>query len=321
MALIHAPEDIAEIAPHSNNDGFAYESEEFARFQEKNTSDMDATILSTVNAASTANAADKYYGVLIHAPEEIAEIAPYSNNYGFAYKLGEFARFQEHNPQGLGATIMVTDYFTNESGLFDGDIDLLINEINQHKNQGQTLIILMDEPAWVIRLACQRGKKTACDDVAAGFSQTLATMEQAAIQFKANIPGIKIWHNMAYAELFLSGVNMIHNADLYSFDCYGAWQACGYPVYGYHSQEEMGFMVYKEMMRHESENPTGRKMMLIPGAYNAWGFPNKYAILSQLEEYKKLHKADFVAGSAIFYYSGYKDMPEVRDYIQNEYFR
>lgn len=275
-----------------------------------------------VGSSSSLSQSNKLKGALVLSPSEISAISSYSNTFAFFYSPGNIQSYINANVNNHNMVIVINQsLYDPRSGTFRNNVQDLILELLNSSYSGQfELIFLMDEIAWLTRVQCNLGKSEACHEVHTGYANTLTSMEMASVQLKSAFTSSKVWYNVAYAEIILQdGITMIHNADYYSFDCYGAWDACGDPEHGYKSQMWYGTQVFNELMRHEASQPNGRKMMLIPGAFKSTSFYNQYAILAQLEAYKSIFGASFIAGSGVFYYQGYKDMDMVVNYLHTEF--
>ncbi len=278
----------------------------------------------------------KIMGSFLTEAWQIDEIRGFSNAFAFIPKTpSEIGDYLNVNQYGLLNVITIDKLlFDRERGLYHTDVRNIIQAIRDASGQGEEMLFMMDEPLWTVRNACMAGKKTACDEVENGYTETLATLRTVGQQLRQEFPGSGVMHIEAWAELVLqkkqrpdANVIMLDDAEYLGFDCYGKFDRCGSDEYGYYPQLNFGIEVWNTLHALEADNPIGRKMFLIPGAFfNERFFKNTNEIKDQLFRHAQLlDQYDKVAGFGIFLwgdmqenneiFQGARGLQDVVDYI------
>ena len=266
----------------------------------------------------------KIMGLLLTEVGQIDEIWGFSNAFVFIPKnSSEITDYLNANQYGLLNVISIDKLlFDRERGMYHTDTRAIMSAIHSASRQGEEMLFMMDEPMWTVRNACMVGKKVACDDIENGYTETLATLRTIGQQLRQEFPGSGVMHIEAWAELVLqkkkhpdANVIMLDDAEYLGFDCYGKFDRCGSDEYGYYSQVEFGIEVWNTLYALEADNPIGRKMFLIPGAFaNERFFKSTDEIKDQLLAFAQiLEQYDQVTGFGIFLWG---DMQENNQVIQ-----
>lgn len=235
---------------------------------------MKRLIFASLFAVSSFAHAD-WRGALISGPEQLAEIRPFSNSFSYApSNLEDLKNILDINNGELMPIIEIRWYFFDEtSGIFKAkDAKPLLDAISNHK-----LMMLVDEPFWWIRMACQEGKPLACAEIANNYRSTRELFKEIKLR-----SGFQLFHVEAYRELILQKqanpfqhVIMLESADHIGFDCYGPIDNCEG-----HSQLEYASWIFDAMLSHQ-------RMFLVPGAFN---YTNDIgSITAQLDAYFSLY--------------------------------
>lgn len=211
-------------------------------------------------------------GVHISEPSHISEIAGFSNAFSYVpQSLNDLLDVLAENDGRLMPVIELARYFFDaESGIYKWrDISDLKAAIGSNR-----IIILLDEPFWHIRKACQSGKSAACQEIESGYHGANSIFYKLKYEL-----GYQVAHIEAYAELNLQKkswpndkVYLVQAADYVGFDCYGQFDNCGG-----RSQWEYGVWIY------EAIQGTGKRMCLIPGAFVFYG------VIDQLDRYSTIY--------------------------------
>ncbi len=278
----------------------------------------------------------KIMGSLLTEAWQVDEIRGFSNAFAFIPKTpGEIIDYLNINQYGLLTVISIDKLlFDRERGLYHADTRAIMQAIHDASRQGDEMLFMLDEPLWTVRNACMAGKKAACDDIENGYTETLATLRTVGQQLRQEFPGSGVMHIEAWTELVLqkkkhpdANVIMLDDVEYLGFDCYGKFDRCGSDEYGYYSQLEFGIEVWNTLHALEADNPIGRKIFLIPGAFlNERFFQNTDEIKEQLFRHAQLlDQYDKVAGFGIFLwgdmmendqvFQGARGLQAVVDYI------
>ncbi len=278
----------------------------------------------------------KIMGLLLTEVGQIDEIRGFSNAFVFIPRApGEITDYLNANQYGLLNIISIDKLlFDRERGMYHADTRAIISAIQNASRQGEEMLFMMDEPLWAVRNACMAGRKLACDEIENGYTDTLATLRAVGQQLRQEFPGSGVMHIEAWAELVLqkkkhsdANVIMLDDAEYLGFDCYGKFDRCGSDEYGYYSQVEFGIEVWNTLHALEADNPIGRKMFLVPGAFvNERFFKSTDEIKDQLLAFAQiLAQYDKVTGFGIFLWGdmlddnqvvqGARGLQDVVDYI------
>lgn len=197
-------------------------------------------------------------GVLITEPEQLNTIPESSTAFGFMpNSLGEIKDILEINNGRYTPIINISRYFWNNSkGIFEYyNIEQLKIAFGNNK-----VILMLDEPFWWIKSACNEGKWLACSEVKDNYKNTRELFKK--VKFELNYQLIHIESYIILIEQKQSGaVQLIESADHVGFDCYSEdSNNCG----GY-SQLEYASWLYDSMLEHQ-------KIFLIAGSFLSDGF-------------------------------------------------
>ena len=197
-------------------------------------------------------------GVLITEPEQLNTIPESSTTFGFMpNSLDEIKDVLEINKGKYTPIINISRYFWNDSkGIFEYyNVEQLKNAFGDNK-----VILMLDEPFWWIKSACNEGKWLACNEVKNNYKNTRELFKR--VKFELNY---QLLHIESYLILIeqkqLGAVKLIESADHVGFDCYSEdFNNCG----GY-SQLEYASWLYDSILDHQ-------KIFLIAGSFLSDGF-------------------------------------------------
>lgn len=253
----------------------------------------------------------KIIGSFLNEVEHIHEIRMFSNAFGFVPRTAnEITQYFDANVHKMLPVITISNLlFEKETGMYQHDVNAIIDAIEKSSLSHREILFLMDEPLWWVRNACEEGKPKACYDVENRYVETLATLRLVGQLLRKQFSGSGVIHIEAWAELVLQknthpgeDVIMLDDAEYLGFDCYGDFDYCGSPEYGYSSQIDYGTWVWEAMHTLESINPIGRKLFLVPGSFLAdQHFASIKAIMDQMYIYAYiLSQSNKIGGFGIF---------------------
>lgn len=248
-------------------------------------------------------------GVQITEVSQLEEVAHFSTAFGYVSEsLPDLKNMLDVNDGRMMPIIEISRYFWNpESGVFSQkDATPLLDVLGKHK-----IIMMLDEPFWWIRQACQAGKQLACSEISSNYSSTRQLFKDIKLA-----SGFQMLHVEAFAEFNIqkterpNDVIIVEAADHIAFDCYGAFENCG----GRH-QFEYAAWLYDAMLPHQ-------KIFLVPGAFN---FASDDIVISQLEEYFTLYNnyRSIISGIGIFTWGdfdgivGARNLPVIKHAVEN----
>lgn len=226
-------------------------------------------------------------GLQITDASQIDEVSPFSTAFAYAPKsANELKAVLDKNNGRMLPFIEISRYFWDyDTGTFIyKDPTELLNALGNHK-----IMIMLDEPFWWIRQACQNGKPQACSEIDSGYYNTREFFKNIKLS-----SGFQMMHVEAYAELNLqkasnpnSNVIMIESADHIAFSCYGDFNYCGG-----RTQMEYAVWLYETMKPHQ-------KIFLVAGAFN---FADEAVVIDQLNNYFFLFEnyRSIVSGIGVF---------------------
>lgn len=202
--------------------------------------------------------AEKYNGIAISEVSEIQEVAPHVNAIGVvpnsAQELENF--IDEAERYNLSVVVELARMFWDGNTYTWHNISNISAILN---NTWVDVAILLDEPMWHIRNACQEGSSIACDEIANDYPTARNTF-----QILSAYVNLEIIYVEAYKELQLQNGQLqpFNSAKYVGFDCYGPIGDCnGESLYTY------GEWVYNSLLSHQ-------KMYLVPGAFDFEGVEN-----------------------------------------------
>lgn len=249
-------------------------------------------------------------GVQITDISQLEEVESFSTAFGYVSEsLPDLKEILDANDGRMMPIIEISRYFWNpDSGVFSQkDATPLLEALGKHK-----IIIMLDEPFWWIRQACQSGKQLACSEIATNYSTTRQLFKDLKLA-----SGFQMLHVEAFAELNIqksehpnNNVIIVEAADHIAFDCYGSFENCG----GRH-QLEYAAWLYDSMLSHQ-------KIFLIPGAFN---FASDAIVIDQLEKYFNLYNTyrSIISGIGIFTWgnfdgiTGARNLPIIKQAVED----
>ena len=280
---------------------------------------------------------EKIFGIFLTESTQLEDVHDHSNSFGFWPKtLEEITEYLDINKNRLLPVMKINHFLLNEdTGIYHDDVSGIIAAIEKSSLHGRNILFFMDEPMWNVRRECTlRNKSAACNEVANRYAQTLNTLRRAGQALRQRFPGSGIMHIEAWTELTLQKrefpeerVVVLDDAEYVGFDCYGAIHRCGSPEYGYRHQVEYGEWVWNAMLTLESNNPIGRKLMLVPGTFLGEGyFEDIETLLEQIAFYAwALQQSDKIGGFGAFlwgdmtegskYFTGARHIPVVTSFL------
>lgn len=353
----------------------------------------------TVNYFNTARS-EKLLGVLLTEPDQLDEIAGFSNAFAFVPRQeSSITDYLNRNTHELLPVISIGHYFFDKiSGSFNAsDVAPIVQAINQSAHTGP-VIFLFDEPLWQIRFSCLGGHSLACNEAHNNYADTLLQLKKIIRDLRNALPGSGIMHIEAYAELIyqkhaapLNDVIMLDEAEYLGFDCYGAFENCGIveivnffdlqsdanaaaadmntnnvssvaPLFAVtsstgqsglicsgslnncitvsasdvlfaaqRSQQDYLDWILDSLHSMEISKPIGRKIFLVPGAFQDFNFfPSEAKAMNQLDSFvETLDSSDIFGGSGsfiwgnlqegIFPYIGARSLASVRTAITDRF--
>lgn len=249
-------------------------------------------------------------GALITDKTQIDELANISTAFAYSPTSVEDLRdVIEYNRGRLIPVIELSKYFWDDTrGLFVyKDLTFLRDILH-----GTNIVIMLDEPLWRIRRACEAGNPVSCQEIDNRFSSTQRVFNRV----KQNNP-YEILHIEAYLELIkqkqqFNRVFMIDAAGHVGFDCYGPIENCEG-----HSQWEYGSWIYETIVG------TNKKMFLTVGA---WNFSTTDVVVNQIYQYFDIYKSNLnlFSGIGVFTWGtfdgviGAREIPELSAIVKQE---
>lgn len=199
-----------------------------------------------------------FKGVLITEPEQLNTVPTSSTAFGYMpQSIEDIERVLEINSGKYIAMLDISKYFWNSNkGIFEYyDTNSLITALGNNR-----VILMLDEPFWAIRMACNNGKVLACAEINNNYKNTRELFKKVKFEL-----GFQLLHIESYLILIEQKkhgkVQLIESADHISFDCYSEeFSNCG----GY-SQLEYASWLYDSMLDHQ-------KIFLIAGSFLSNGF-------------------------------------------------
>lgn len=216
----------------------------------------------------------KYQGVLITHVSQLDEVEHFSNGFEYIPKdMDDLAEVLLYNNNRMLPFIKLDHFFFNKDrGVYEWHDISHLNRILK----GQKIVIVVDEPFWKIRMAAADGKLEAVTEIASNYANTQAIFTELKFQLSA-----MLMHTDSHAEFKIQkeedptkNIIFLHSADYVGFACYGNFNNCDG-----HSQMEYGQWVYSAI------KDSGKKMMLVPGAWVLDASIDKSWQIDQLNEY------------------------------------
>ena len=266
-------------------------------------------IIITIGCGNYAEA--QWRGALISDKTQIDELVDVTNSFAFEpNSITELTEMLQYNNGRLMPFVELSRYLWNdETGLFEiRGVDELRDAVGREK-----IIIMLDEPLWRIRRACESGNQNSCQEISHGYRNTQEVFSE--IKY---LLGYQMFHVEAYAELIdqksqFGKVMVISAADHVGFNCYGAIDNC----HG-HSQWEYGGWIY------EAIAGTGKRIILTVGT---WEFDAVDVVVSQIDQYFDIFRSrpDIFSGIGAFTWGdsggviGAREIPEIREALINQF--